>query len=219
MGITAADVKELRERTGAGMMDCKVALTEVGGDMEKAIDFLQKKGIAKAAKRAGKVATEGQVHAYVHAVGRIGVLVEVNSETDFVARSPEFGVLVHDIAMQICASNPAYIAPADIPPAELERQKAIFQAQAQESGKPPAIAEKMATGRLTKWYTEVCLLEQPFVKEPEKPVKELLTAMSAKTGEKIAVRRFVRFEVGEGLEKKASDLAAEVAAMVGEQKS
>jgi len=219
MGTSATEVKELRERTGAGMMDCKVALTECGGDMEKAVDYLQKKGIAKAAKRAGKVASEGLVHAYVHAGGRIGVLVEVNSETDFVARSAEFTTMVHDIAMQICASNPLYITPDAIPAAELQRQKDIFAAQAAESGKPPAIAEKMAQGRLTKWYSEVCLVEQPFVKEPEKPVKELLTAMSAKTGEKIAVRRFVRFEVGEGIEKKASDLAAEVAAMVGEPKS
>ncbi|HEV8324512.1 MAG TPA: translation elongation factor Ts [Myxococcota bacterium] len=219
MGTSATEVKELRERTGAGMMDCKVALTECGGDMEKAVDYLQKKGIAKAAKRAGKVASEGVVHAYVHAGGRIGVLVEVNSETDFVARSAEFTTMVHDIAMQICASNPLYITPDVIPAAELQRQKDIFAAQAAESGKPPAIAEKMAQGRLTKWYSEVCLVEQPFVKEPEKPVKELLTAMSAKTGEKIAVRRFVRFEVGEGIEKKASDLAAEVAAMVGEPKS
>ena len=215
MSVSAKQVKELRDRTGAGMMDCKTALVESDGNVDKAIEWLQKKGIAKAAKRAGKVATEGQIHAYIHAGGRIGVLVEMNSETDFVARGDEFQTLVHDIAMHVCASSPSYVAPEEIPAADLEKQKNIFVEQSKASGKPEHIIEKMVEGRIKKWYTEVCLMNQPFVKDPDKSVGQLITDLSGKVGEKIAIRRFVRYEVGEGLEKKQDDLAAEVASMVG----
>lgn len=211
MSIPASIVKELRERTGAGMMDCKRALTESGGDIDKAIDYLREKGLAAAAKKAGRLAAEGIVESYIHGGGRIGVLVEVNCETDFVAKNDEFKELVKDIAMQIAAAKPEYIRREDVPAEALEHEKAILQAQAMNEGKPANIAQKMVEGRIEKYYKEVCLLEQPYIKEPEKTIKQLLTEKIAKIGENINIRRFARFELGEGIEKKQSDLAAEVA--------
>lgn len=211
MSIPASIVKELRERTGAGMMDCKRALTESGGDIDKAIDYLREKGLAAAAKKAGRLAAEGIVESYIHGGGRIGVLVEVNCETDFVAKTDEFKELVKDIAMQIAAAKPEYIRREDVPAEALEHEKAILQAQAMNEGKPANIAQKMVEGRIEKYYKEVCLLEQPYIKEPEKTIKQLLTEKIAKIGENINIRRFARFELGEGIEKKQSDLAAEVA--------
>lgn len=213
MEITAKMVKELREKTGAGMMDCKKALQEANGDSEKAIEILREKGLAKAAKKSGRIAAEGLVDAYIHG-GRIGVLVEVNSETDFVAKNDEFKKFVKDIAMQIAASNPQYIRREDIPQEVVEKEREILKTQAINEGKPENIAEKMVTGRLEKFYKEVCLLEQPYIREPEISVQELLNQKIAKIGENITIRRFVRFEVGEGIEKKEEDFAEEVAKQI-----
>ena len=210
--ISAALVKELRERTGAGMMDCKKALGEVGGDLEKAIDFLREKGLAAAAKKAGRVTAEGLVESYIHGGGRIGVLVEVNCETDFVAKTDEFKALVRDIAMQIAASKPEYVRREEVPQETIAKEKEILAAQAANEGKPQKIIEKMVEGRIEKYYKEVCLLEQPFIKDPDKTVGQLLTESVSKIGENISVRRFVRYELGEGLQKRTDDFAAEVAA-------
>ncbi len=214
MQITAAMVKELRERTGAGMMDCKNALVDTQGDLEKAIDELRAKGLAQAAKKAGRVASEGVVTSYIHAGGRIGVLVEVNCETDFVAKTPEYKQLAYDIAMQIAASNPAYIKREDIPEAILDRERQVLRAQALEEGKPEKIIEKMIEGRIEKYFKENCLLEQPFIKDLEKTVEELIHENIARIGENINVRRFARYEVGEGIEKEKADFAAEVMAQI-----
>lgn len=214
MEITAAMVKELRERTGAGMMDCKNALVQCQGDVEKAIDELRAKGLAKAAKKAGRVASEGLVISYIHGGGRIGVLVEVNCETDFVAKTPEYKQLAYDIAMQIAASNPAYIKRADLPAAEMERERQVLRAQALEEGKPEKIIEKMIDGRIEKFYKENCLLEQPFIKDPDKTVEQLIHEHIARVGENINVRRFARYEVGEGIEKEKADFATEVMAQI-----
>ncbi len=197
MSVTAAMVKELREKTGAGMMDCKKALSETGGDMEKAIDWLRRKGLAVAAKRAGRTASEGQIASYIHAGGRLGVLVEVNCETDFTGRTEEFTALAHDLAMHIAASNPICISPEDMPPEVVEREREIYRTQALEQGKPEKIVDKIVEGKLKKFYTENCLLSQPFVKDPDKTVEDLLNEMRAKTGENIQIRRFVRFQLGE----------------------
>jgi len=214
MEISAAMVKELRERTGAGMMDCKNALVSCGGDIEKAIDELRAKGLAKAAKKAGRVASEGLVISYIHGGGRIGVLVEVNCETDFVAKTPEYKQLAYDIAMQIAASNPRYIKREDVPAAELERERQVLKAQALEEGKPEKIIEKMVDGRIEKYYKENCLMEQPFIKDPDKTVEQLIKENIARIGENITVRRFARYEVGEGIEKEKADFAAEVMAQI-----
>lgn len=211
--IKAETVKELRERTGAGMMDCKKALTETGGDMEKAIDFLREKGLAAAAKKAGRIAAEGIVEAYIHGGGRIGVLVEVNCETDFVGKTDEFKELCRDIAMQIAASSPEFVSKEDVPQEAIDHEKEILRAQALNEGKPEKIVDKMVEGRIEKYYKEVCLLEQPFIKDPDKTVSQLVTEKIAKIGENISVRRFVRFQVGEGIEKKESNFAEEIAAM------
>jgi elongation factor Ts len=211
MSIPASFVKELRERTGAGMMDCKKALAESGGDIDKAADYLREKGLAAAAKKAGRIAAEGLVEAYIHGGGRIGVLVEVNCETDFVAKTDEFRALVKDIAMQIAAAKPEFVKREEVPAEALEHEKAILRAQALNEGKPANIVEKMVEGRVEKYFKEVCLLEQPFIKEPEMSVKQLLTEKISKIGENISIRRFTRYELGEGIEKKQSDLAAEVA--------
>ncbi len=211
--IKAETVKELRERTGAGMMDCKKALTETGGDMEKAIDFLREKGLAAAAKKAGRIAAEGIVEAYIHGGGRIGVLVEVNCETDFVGKTDEFKELCRDIAMQIAASSPEFVSKEDVPQEAIDHEKEILRAQALNEGKPEKIVDKMVEGRIEKYYKEVCLLEQPFIKDPDKTVAQLVTEKIAKIGENISVRRFVRFQVGEGIEKKESNFAEEIAAM------
>lgn len=212
--ITAALVKELRERTGAGMMDCKKALAATEGDMDKAIDFLREKGLAAAAKKAGRIAAEGLVESYIHGGGRIGVLVEVNCETDFVAKTDAFKSLVKDIAMHIAAANPSYLRREEVPAAELEHEKMVLSEQARNEGKPEKIIEKMVTGRIEKYYKEVCLLEQPFVKEPDKTISDLITESIAKIGENIAIRRFTRYQLGEGIEKKQEDFAAEVMSFV-----
>ena len=215
MAITAAMVKELRDRTGAGMMDCKKALNEADGSIDAAIEYLQKKQLASAVKKAGRIAAEGVVGSYVHAGGSIGVLLEVNCETDFVARNEQFQAFVQDVCMHIAAMNPQVVSPEELGAEDTERQKKIFIAQAMESGKPEAIAEKIVVGRLKKWQKEVALLEQPFVKDSDKTVGELATELTSSLGEKISVRRFVRFEVGEGIEKRDDDFAAEVAAQAG----
>ncbi|HBF86231.1 MAG TPA: elongation factor Ts [Clostridiales bacterium] len=214
MNFTAQDVKTLRERTGAGMMDCKNALVETDGDMEKAIDFLREKGIAKAAKKAGRIAAEGIVDSYIHMGGRVGVLLEVNCETDFVARGDMFREFVHDIALQIAAANPQYVKSEDVPAEVLEKEKAILRAQALEEGKPEKIVDKMVEGRIKTFYEDNCLLNQKFVKDPAKTIEQYLIETTAQIGEKISIRRFVRYEMGEGLQKKEEDLAAEVQAQV-----
>ena len=210
--ITAALVKELRERTGAGMMDCKKALSATDGDLEKAIDFLREKGLAAAAKKAGRV--EGLVEAYIHGGGRIGVLVEVNCETDFVAKTDAFKELVKDIAMHIAATNPSYLKREEVPTAELEHEQAVLAEQARNEGKPEKIIEKMVAGRIEKYYKEVCLMEQPFVKDPDKTISDLITESIAKIGENISIRRFTRYQLGEGIEKKEENFAEEVMSFV-----
>ena len=195
--ISAQAVKELRERTGAGMMECKNALTETGGDMEAAIDILRARGAAKAAKRAEREAREGAIGSYIHMGGRIGVLVEVNCETDFVARNDEFQALVRDIAMHVAAANPVAIRREDFPAEMVERERAVYREQMKESGKPEHIWDRIIDGKIDKFYQEQALLEQPFVKNPDQTVGQLITEVSAKTGEKIEVRRFTRFALGE----------------------
>lgn len=212
--ITAEMVKELRERTGAGMMDCKKALNECNGNMDKAIDFLREKGLAAAAKKAGRVAAEGIVESYIHGGGRIGVLLELNCETDFVAKTEGFKALAKDIAMQIAAANPAYVSRTEVPASIIEHEREILRVQALNEGKPAHIVEKMIDGRVEKYYKEVCLLEQPFIKDPDKTVTQLITESISKIGENIAVRRFTRYQLGEGIEKKSNDFAAEVMAAV-----
>ncbi len=201
MDISASMVKDLREKTGAGMMDCKKALAETEGNYEKAVDYLRQKGLATAAKRAGRVASEGQIGAYVHAGGKIGVMVEVNCETDFVAKTPDYQSFAKDIAMHIAASSPLYIQRENVPPEVLEREKDIYRAQARESGKPEKIWDKIIAGKLEKFYSEVCLLEQPFVKDPDLSVQDLLNGLIGKLGEKVEIRRFTRYQVGEGIRK------------------
>ena len=211
--ISANAVKELREKTGAGMMDCKKALAESGGDFAKAEEFLRKKGLASAAKKAGRIASEGAVGSYIHMGGKIGVLVEVNCETDFVARNEAFQALVKDVAMQIAASNPLWVRREEVPADVVAKELEIAKAQMREQKKPEAIIEKIAQGKVDKFYKEVCLLEQPFVKDDKKSVQEMITEQVSKIGENIQVRRFARFVLGEGLEKRKDDLAAEVAKM------
>ena len=196
-GSALAQVKELRERTGAGIVDCQRALTESGGDVEKAIVFLREKGLATAAKKAGRVAAQGAVSAYVHGGGKIGVLVEANCETDFVARTEEFQRLVKDLAMQVAAANPRYVRRDEVSEAERERERAIYRAQTAQSGKPAAVIERIVEGKLEKFYSETCLLEQPFIREPGKTVDQIVKEVVARTGENIVVRRFARFQVGE----------------------
>jgi len=215
--VTAQMVKELRERTGAGMADCKKALVETGGEMEKATEYLRKKGLAAAAKKAGRVATEGLVYSYIHGNSRVGVLVEVNCETDFVARGEAFQGFVKEVALQICAMNAQYVAAEEIPAAIEEKERAILTDKAKEQGKPEAVVAKMVDGQIAKWKKELCLLEQVWVKaeDGKKTIKDLQSETIAKTGENCRIRRFVRFELGEGLEKKADDFAAEVAKQAG----
>jgi|BioPla2DNA2_1021312.scaffolds.fasta_scaffold11245_2 elongation factor Ts len=210
MKVSASLVKDLRERTGAGMLDCKNALVQTNGDIDKAVDLLREKGLASAAKKASRIASEGLVDAYIHG-GRIGVLVEVNSETDFVAKTDEFKEFVKDIAMQIAASNPKYVSREEVPEDVLAHEKEVLTLQAKNEGKPDHIAEKMVEGRIEKFYEQICLLDQPFIKDPDKKVKDLLNEKISKIGENLKIRRFVRFEVGEGLEKKEENFAEEVA--------
>ena len=212
MEVTAALVKELRERTGAGMLDCKKMLIEANGDMDKAIDLLREKGLAAAAKKAGRIAAEGLVDSYIHMGGKIGVLVEVNCETDFVANTDRFKALCHDIAMHIAAAKPEFLDKANVPTDNLEKEKEVLRAQALNEGKPEKIVERMVEGRIEKYYKEVCLMEQPFVKDPDKTIRDLISEATVAIGEKISVRRFVRFERGEGIEKRKDDFAAEIAA-------
>ncbi len=209
MAITAEQVKELRDRTGAGIMDCKKILTEAEGNMDKAIELLKQKGMAKAAKKAGRIAAEGLVEAYIHN-GKYGALVEVNSETDFVANNPEFKAFVKDIAMHVAAAAPQYVKREDVPASIVEAEREAQKAKAMEEGKPEAIAEKIVEGRMDKFYSEICLLDQSFVKDPDKTVGQLLTELVARIGENIVIRRFVRFERGEGIEKKEENFAEEV---------
>ena len=208
--INANDIKELRAKTGAGIQDCKKALDESNGDMEKAVAYLREKGIASVAKKASRIAGEGVVGSYIHMGGKIGVLVEINCETDFVAKSDAFNELVKDVAMQIAASKPEFVRIEEVPQENVEKEKEILIAQAKNEGKPQNIAEKMVEGRIKKYYKDVCLLEQEFVKDPSKTVNDLITEATLKIGEKISVRRFVRFEMGEGLEKRKDDFAEEV---------
>ncbi|MDW7670651.1 MAG: translation elongation factor Ts [Bacillota bacterium] len=213
MNITAGMVKELREKTGAGMLDCKKALTDVDGNIEKAIEILREKGLAAVAKKAGRIAAEGIVEAYIHG-GRIGVLVEVNSETDFVAKNEEFRTFVKDVAMQIAASNPQFVSRDDVPQDMIVKEKEILRKQALNEGKPEKIVDKMVEGRIEKYFKDVCLLEQDFVKDPDMTVRQLLTDKIAKIGENISIRRFARYEVGEGIEKKSENFAEEVAKQI-----
>lgn len=215
MEITAALIKELRDKTSAGMMDCKKALQEANGDINKAIDLLREKGLSSVAKKSGRIASEGIVESYIHG-GRIGVLVEVNTETDFVAKNDEFKSFVKDIAMQIAAVNPKYVTREEVPQEALEHEKKVLTEQALNEGKPEKIVEKMVAGRLEKFYEEIVLLDQKFIKDPDVKVQDLLNNISAKIGEKISVRRFVRYEVGEGLEKREEDFAEEVAKQIGQ---
>ena len=207
--VTAEQVKELREMTGAGVMDCKKVLVETDGNMDKAVELLRERGIAKAAKKASRIAAEGLVEAYIHS-GKYGALVEVNSETDFVSKNEEFRTFVRDIAMHIVAANPKYVSRDEVPADVVESEKEILKAQALNEGKPAAIVDKMVEGRISKFFEEVCLLEQPFIKDPDKTVQEVLTEKIATIGENIVIRRFVRFERGEGIEKKKENFAEEV---------
>jgi elongation factor Ts len=214
--VTTQMIKDLRERTGAGMADCKKALTETAADMDKAIDYLRKKGIASAAKKATRIASEGTVVNYLHG-SRIGVLVEVNCETDFVARNPDFVGFAKELAMQVAAMSPQYVSQEEIPPAILENERAIRLELAKQSGKPEAVIPKIVDGQIAKWSKEICLLDQMWVKDPEgkKDIRSLLTDLVAKTGENVRVRRFIRYEVGEGLAKRADDFVEEVKKQAG----
>lgn len=211
-----ADIKSLRERTGAGILDCKKALVEAADDVEGAIDWLRTKGIAKAAKKAGRAATEGMVGSYIHAGGKIGVLIEINCETDFVARNPSFQNLVKDLAMHVAAAAPEYVTADEIPGDAQEKERAVQLARVIEEGKPEKIANKIVDGRMNKWLEDVVLLNQKFIKDDSKTVSQVMSDAVNTIGENIQIRRFVRFNLGEGLEKKVDDFAAEVAAMTAE---
>ncbi len=215
MEVTATLIKDLRERTGAGMSDCKKALTEVGGDMDKAIDYLRTKGLAKAAKKAGREATEGAVVSYIHGGGRIGVLVEINCETDFVARNEDFQAFTREVALQIAAMNPQFVRKDEVTQGVVDRERDVLLAKAKESGKPEPVVQKMVDGQISKWMKEICLLDQAWVKDPDKTIDQIQQELIAKIGENVKIRRFVRFELGEGLEKKKDDFAAEVAKQAG----
>jgi len=211
MNFTAQDVAKLRAQTGVGMMECKKALTDANGDFEKAVVLLRERGLKAVDKKQGRIASEGLVASYIHMGGRIGVLVEVNCETDFVAKSDDFQALVKDVAMQIAAANPKYVREEEVDPAELEQEKEILRAQALNEGKPQQIIDRMVEGRVKKFYEDVCLMNQPFVKDQSKTIKDVITEATLKIGEKISIRRFVRYELGEGLEKRNDNLAEEVA--------
>lgn len=208
--VTAQEVKELRERTGVGMMDCKRALVEANGDMDAAIKILREKGLAAAAKKAGRIAAEGIVEAYIHLNGKIGVMVEVNCETDFVAKTPDFKAFVHSIAMHIAAAKPLYVNKEEVPQAEIEAEKEIIRAQALNEGKPEKIVDKIVEGRISKYYKEVCLMEQQYILDTDTTIAQMVNDQVVKVGEKISIRRFVRYEMGEGLEKRQDNFAEEV---------
>jgi elongation factor Ts len=204
MEISIESVKDLRQRTGAGVIDCKTALQEAKGNMEVAIDYLRRKGLATAAKKAGRIATDGLVSSYIHAGGKMGVLVEINCETDFVAKTEDFQAFVKNIAMHIAAANPQYIRREEIPEEVLERERAIYRTQALEAGKPQKVIDKIVEGKIERFYSEVCLLEQTYVKDADLTIKELLDAIIAKIGENISIRRFARFQLGEGLSSQST---------------
>lgn len=218
MAFTAQDVKKLRDATGAGMMDCQKALKETNGNFDKAVAYLRENGVAVAAKKASRIASEGCVDSYIHMGGKIGVLLEVNCESDFVAKSDEFKSLCHDIAMHIAAFAPLYVCSDEVPTAELDSEKEILRNQALKEGKPAAVVDKMVEGRVKKYYKDVCLLDQDFAKDPSITVNQLVQNATAKIGEKLSVRRFVRWVMGEGLEKKSENLADEVQAQVDKMK-
>jgi len=205
MEISSELIKDLRQRTGAGVMDCKTALRESKGDMEGAIDYLRRKGLAAAAKRAGRIATEGLVSSYIHAGGKIGVLVEINCETDFVARTEDFQAFVKNMAMHIAATSPQYVSRDQVLPSVVEREKGIYRIQAQDAKKPEKVIEKIIEGKLERFFAEICLLEQTYIKDPDVTVKEVLDSLIAKMGENIAIRRFARFQLGEGLTSKPTE--------------
>jgi elongation factor Ts len=211
--ISAKDVKALRETTNAGMMDCKKALQESNGDMKAAEEWLRKKGLSEAGRKGSRVAAEGAVISYVHPGSKLAVIVEVNCESDFVARGEDFQNFARDVAMQIAAANPLWVRREEANPEAVEKERAILKAQVVESGKPANIADKIVEGKINKWYSDVVLLEQPWVKEPKMTIEELRASMVQKTGENVSIRRFTRYVLGEGIEKKVSDLAAEVAKM------
>ncbi len=210
MAFTASDITKLREQTGAGMLDCKNALTECNGDMDKAADWLRKKGIAKAAKKASRIAAEGSVFLYNHMNGKIGVMLELNCETDFVAKNPDFQELGHDICLHIAANAPKYVSKDDVDATELEKEREILKAQVINEGKKPEMADRIVDGKINKFYKDVCLLEQDFVKDPNITIATLISNAIVKIGEKISVRRFIRYVMGEGLEKRNDNLAEEV---------
>ena len=212
--ITTAQIKELRERTQAGMLDCKKALKETDGDMDKAIEFLRKKGLSKAAKKAGRIASEGAVVSYIHPNKRVGVLLEVNCETDFVAKNEDFIAFCNDVAMQVAAMSPDAVRREEIDGSEVEKERTLLREKALGEGKPEKIVDRIVDGQINKWYSEHVLLEQKFVKEDKKTVEDIQKEITAKIGENIQIRRFVRYELGEGLEKKQEDFAAEVAAQI-----
>lgn len=201
MEVSATVVKELREKTGAGIMDCKKALAETGGSLEKAVDYLRQRGLAAAVKKADRIAADGAVGAYVHPGGKIGVLVEINCETDFVARTAEFQTLLKDIAMQIAAASPRYVRPEEVSADELEKEREIYRRQALESGKPQQVVDKIVEGKMGRFYSEVCLLEQAFIKDPDRKVSDIVNAAMARLGENIQVRRFARYHLGEAASK------------------
>ena len=215
MAITAQDIAKLRAQTGCGMMDCKKALDEANGNMDAATDILRTKGMMKAAKRADKVAAEGTVISYIHAGGKVGVLVEVNCETDFVAKTDGFKTLANDIALHIAGIAPKYVSREEVPAEIVEHEKLIYREQLAAEGKPAEIVEKILVGKVDKFFSEICLLEQAFIKDEEKTIQQLLTEKTAETGEKMTVRRFSRFALGEGIEKKEVDFVAEVNAQAG----
>lgn len=214
MEISAKAVQELRASTGAGIMDCKKALAESEGNLEKAIEILRKKGLAAATKKSGRVTSEGAVASYIHGGGKLGVLLEVNCETDFVARTDVFQQMVKDVSMHIAAANPLYLKRENVPAELIEKEREIYRAQFEGSNKPANVIEKIVDGKIDKYYSEVCLYEQPFVKDPDRTIQQLVTDTVAKLGENLNIRRFVRFVLGEGIEKEQKDLAAEVAAQL-----
>lgn len=214
MEVTAAMVKELREKTGAGMMDCKRALSEANGDLERASEVLREKGLASAAKKAGRVAAEGVVEAYIHGAGRIGVLVEINCETDFVAKNEDFKNFVHDIAMHIAAAQPQYVRRDEVPQEVADHEREILRVQTLNEGKPENIVDKIVEGRIDKYFKDICLMDQQFVKDPDKTIDKLVKEMIAHIGENISIRRFARFVVGEGIEKEETNFAEEVMSQV-----
>ena len=212
--FTASMVEVLPTRTGVGMMDCKKALTEANGDMEKAVDILREKGLSKAAKKAGRIAAEGIVGSYIHGNGRIGVLVEVNCETDFVAQTEGFHALVKDIAMQIAAANPLYVSREEVPADVMSHEKEVYRQEALNEGKPEKIVDRMVEGRIEKYFKEVCLLDQPFIKDGDKTINDVVLEATVKMGEKVSIRRFTRYQLGEGIEKKQENFADEVMSQI-----